>query len=207
VSSDRDVAAEVTTELERHGADAVCLIVGGDERVRRFRHPMMVGEPVSSLLMVVVVARCLGLHAALTRLATSRDDAALERRLAACADVDAAVTGATRPGATWGEAYRALGAAYAEVGEPDAWREHFQGGPIGYGQREFELSPGGADSPWWDRAIEAGTAVAWNPSLSGGAKIEDTYVVGDEGLRRVTESGRWPRVAGPTSGAAIGRIE
>jgi Xaa-Pro dipeptidase len=207
VSSDRDVAAEVTAVLERHGADAVCLIVGGDDRVRTFRHPMMVGAPVTSLLMVVVVARAFGLHAALTRLATSGDDAALERRLATCAAVDAAVAGATRPGATWGEAYRALGAAYAEAGEPDAWREHFQGGPIGYAQREFELSPGDTSSPWWERPIEANTAVAWNPSLSGGAKIEDTYVVEVEGLRRVTESGRWPRVAGPASGAAVGQIE
>ena len=33
-----------------------------------------------------------------------------------------------------------------------------------------------------------GQAVAWNPSLAGGAKAEDTYLVSPGGLERVTES-------------------
>jgi hypothetical protein len=34
--------------------------------------------------------------------------------------------------------------------------------------------------------------VAWNPSLPGGAKAEDTYLVTDGGLERLTTAPGWP---------------
>jgi Xaa-Pro dipeptidase len=205
-STDRQIAADVAGEVERQGADAVCLIVGGDERVRRFRHPLMSGAAPRELVMAVVVARGLGLHAAATRLAVARNDATLEARLAQVARIDESVRAATRPGATWGDAYHALGRAYAAEGESEAWREHFQGGPIGYAQREFELCPEGPVEPWFDVEIPEGAAVAWNPSLGGGAKIEDTYLL-EKG--RTVRQGvtTWPRAAGPDGGPGLWRAE
>jgi hypothetical protein len=41
--------------------------------------------------------------------------------------------------------------------------------------------------------VAAGHAVAWNPSLPGGAKSEDTYLVtGDGQLTLVTGAPGWP---------------
>jgi antitoxin VapB len=203
-STDRALAALVTASLEEAGADAVCLIVGADQRHVSFRHPMMVGSLAKDQVMVVVVARALGLHVALTRIAatepmTSDDD------MARCNAVLEHVMKATVPGATWGDAYRALAQGYLDVGAPDAWREHFQGGPIGYGQREFELSPVATNSPWWDRPIPAGCAVAFNPSLRGGAKVEDTYLVGATPSLQTTSP--WPRFLGPWGAARIERMK
>ena len=194
-STDYDVAAVVGAALAREGANAVCLIVGGDERLRTLRHPLAVGEVVREALMVVVVARRAGLHAAATRLAVTHADdeiLALFRKLEA---VDEAVLAASLPGGTWGETIDVLALAYAGIGHAGAWREHFQGGPIGFEQREFELAPGQNDDPFWNLARAAGTAVAWNPSLGGGAKIEDTYVVGEAGMELVTSSPSWPTSA------------
>ena len=56
-------------------------------------------------------------------------------------------------------------------------RGHYQGGPIGFAQREFEIAPGQTGSRWYREPVAAGHAVAWNPSLPGGAKAEDTYLV------------------------------
>ena len=200
--SDREIAASVVRHLEIYGADAVCLIVGADERLAKFRHPIMRGDVPQNSLMVVVVARSLGLHVALTRV-TSREAQATEGLMQRCEQVNAHVREATRVGATWGEVYSALAEGYRSVGQPDAWREHFQGGPIGYGQREFELSPESQESRWWNEPIAAGCATAFNPSLAGGAKIEDTYVVGGESLTCLTRSARWPLVAGKDSGSAV----
>ena len=195
VTTDYDVAAVVSAALAREGAAAVCLIVGGDERLRTLRHPLAVGDVVHEALMVVVVARRAGLHAAATRLAVTRVDdeiVTLTRQLEA---VDEAVLAASLPGGTWGETIDALARAYEDAGHPGAWREHFQGGPIGYEQREFELAPGQNDDPFWSLVRRAGTAVAWNPSFGGGAKIEDTYVVGEAGVELVTPSPSWPMSA------------
>jgi antitoxin VapB len=87
-----------------------------------------------------------------------------------------------------------VAAGYANAAAPGQWRAHYQGGPIGFGQREFEIAPVQSDSPWWSEAISAGTAMAWNPSLPGGAKDEDTYLIGASGLELVTTTGEWPTV-------------
>src|SRR5579859_6375831 len=70
-ASDLDIQARCAALIESAGADAPVLIVGGDDRVRAYRHPMAVGAPVADLAMVVVVARRAGLHVALTRFATA----------------------------------------------------------------------------------------------------------------------------------------
>ena len=107
-----------------------------------------------------------------------------------------AVLESSRPGGSWGESVLALAAGYDEIGQPGAWRQHFQGGPIGFEQREFELAPPQVDSPFWDLPRRAMTAVAWNPSLGGGAKIEETYLVDSE-LELLTVTPDWPMIEGP----------
>lgn len=103
---------------------------------------------------------------------------------------------ACRPGSTYGAVLEAAAEAYRVEGHEDAWRQHYQGGPIGYRQREFEIAPGQRDSRWYDQPVEAGHAVAWNPSLPGGGKSEDTFLVEEDGLRCVTRTGSWPEVDG-----------
>ena len=81
-----------------------------------------------------------------------------------------------------------------------------QGGPVGYRQREFELAPGQVDDPWWDRLVATGDAVAYNPSLSGGGKIEDTFLITPDGPELLTTSEEWPTIASTlTSGRVIPR--
>jgi Xaa-Pro aminopeptidase len=193
ISADFTIAAEIAFGLETIGAEAVCLIVGGDDRVKTFRHPMMTGAVVNELLMAVAVVRWSGLHVALTRMATTINDQRLIDDYNSVDLVARTTLAVTVPGATWEDAYGALSQAYRDVGHGQGWRDHFQGGPIGYAQREFELSPDATDSPFWSREIEENIAVAWNPSLHGGAKVEDTFLVGESGSECVTTTGEWPR--------------
>jgi len=194
---DLDIQARVAAALEARGADAPVLIVGGDDRVRRYRHPMAVGAPVRHLAMAVVVARRGGLHAAATRFASSGP---LSPALASLFDqvrrIEAATLAAGRPGHSYGDVLGALDHGYAAEGAAGGWAGHYQGGPIGYAQREFEIAPGQGGSRWPGVRIEPGHAVAWNPSLPGGAKAEDTYLVHADGLERVTTGPRWPADAG-----------
>ncbi|MEO9175501.1 MAG: hypothetical protein ABI317_08285, partial [Gaiellales bacterium] len=96
-------------------------------------------------------------------------------------------------GASYGSVLATCDSAYQAAGHPGAWREHYQGGPIGYRQREFEIAPSQAATSIFGRArIAAGHALAWNPSVAGGGKAEDTYLVDSTGLTRITDSGDWP---------------
>jgi antitoxin VapB len=190
---DTAIAARIAGAVEEAGGDAPVLLVGGDDRLQRFRHPVANGARPRRIVMAVLVARRSGLHVALTRYAATGVDEMLGGRLDACRRIHRAVLEAGTPGRTFGDALTALDAAYAAEGARGAWREHYQGGPIGYGQREFEISPAQTASPWWRHPIEAGVALAWNPSLAGGAKDEDTYLLGPDGvLEPVTTSAAWP---------------
>jgi len=194
-TSDFEIASVISRELERCGAKAVCLIVGGDDRLRSVRHPLSIGAVLHSAVMAVVVARRGGLHVAATRSAvTSADDPILELT-EKLEPVHRAVLRSSLPGHGWGDAVEALAKGYENIGQPGAWREHFQGGPIAFEQREFELAPTQTDSPYWDLDCLADTAVAWNPSLRGGAKIEETYLVSNDGFELLTSSGAWATTA------------
>jgi len=197
VTTDLDVAARVSYELEKRGAKAMCLIVGGDERLRSFRHPLAIGEVVRDALMAVVVARRGGLHVAATRIAVRRADDPIIDLVKTLVHVNDQVLKASLPGNTWGAATATLADGYERIGYSQAWREHFQGGPIAFEQREFELAPGQHDSQYWGVASATGAAVAWNPSLKGGAKIEDTYLVGVSDLELVTKAEGWPVTSSP----------
>ena len=190
---DLDVQARISERLDRAGAFGACLIVGGDDRVERFRHPLAAGVPMTRLVMAVVVAERGGLHAAVTRFA-SAGPLANDVRAArdAALSVETATLAACAPGSRYGDVLQALDRGYAEAGYPGAWQEHYQGGPVGYRQREFEIVPTQTDSRWYSVQLEDGHAVAWNPSVAGGGKAEDTYLVESDGLRRLTETGTWP---------------
>jgi Xaa-Pro dipeptidase len=110
------------------------------------------------------------------------------------------VLAASRPPASYGAALAALDRAYEQAGAAGGWAGHYQGGPIGYGQREFEIASGQPGSRWPGQAIEAGHALAWNPSLPGGAKAEDTYLVSADAMERVTITPDWPVQAGDDLG-------
>ena len=192
-ATDRSIAARVVGALEGVGAHAPVLLVGGDERLRSYRHPVATGQPIHHTVMAVLVATRHGQHVALTRYVSSRSvDTALATGLDATRRVHRRALAACRPGAMVGQVVTDLAAAYADVGAEGAWQQHYQGGPIGYAQREFEIAPGQTTSPWWSTVLSAGSAVAWNPSLPGGAKDEDTYLVSEGEPELITCTADWP---------------
>ena len=205
--TDREVQGRACLELERRGIEPAVVIVGGDERVRSVRHPVAVGKPVAELLMVVVVGVRDGLNVALTRFATARPEAGLfAEGMAELGRIQEEVVAAAVLGRSYGHLAETLAGAYARSGHPEEWRNHFQGGPIAYQQREFEIAPGEVTSRWYDLEVEKGHAVAYNPSLPGGPKVEDTYLIGVDGARCVTDTGDWPRLPLPGGTLVAGTL-
>lgn len=193
--TDFEIAARIESRVVAAGGDCPVVIVGGDARVRSFRHPLSIGAQVHELAMAVLVARIDGLHVALTRYAATSVDDSLRAGLERTAQIRAQVLDACRPGAEFSAPLTELASAYSSAGYPDEWRNHYQGGPIGFAQREFEIAPVQRESRWWGVVQPDVCAFAWNPSLPGGAKDEDTYVVTPDGVELVT-AGTWPRTAG-----------
>jgi len=201
VERECDLAARIAGALEERLIFPSVLLVGGAERRRAFRHPVpttaMTGR--DALAVVTGVRGGLAVSCSRTVSAGAPDPELATRHLAACA-VEAALIGATSPGRSWEDALEAGKAAYRCAGFDGEWREHVQGGPVGYLSREFDVVPGRADAAG---LITAGSAFAWNPTVRG-AKSEDTFVVsGDGPAVAVTNTADWPTVDGPASRPAI----
>src|SRR5207244_2771971 len=97
-------------------------------------------------------------------------------------DLGAAVLTACRPGATLGELFEVLARVYEEQGFRDEWRRHHQGGLTGYRGREVFAVPGDPTP------LPEACAVAWNPSVTGGGKSEDTALVTAAGVEVITRT-------------------
>jgi len=185
--SEHEAAARVAAALWARGADAVVLLVAGEERLPRHRHPLPTPAPLGRLAMLVVCARRHGLIASLTRFVSFGPLSpplreAHERLLR----VDAAFAHATAPGRTVGEAFAAGVAAYGANGfAPDEWRLHHQGGPTGYEPRDYLATAGAAPR------IEPRQAFAWNPSAPS-LKSEDTILALPGGPEILTVDPAWP---------------
>ncbi len=67
----------------------------------------------------------------------------LAARFNSAALVNAALLNATRAGATSAELFKVAQEAYAAEGFPGEERFHHQGGPTGYGEREWIATPAG----------------------------------------------------------------
>lgn len=62
---------------------------------------------------------------------------------------------------------------------------HHQGGPTGYGCREFVVTPHN------DKRMHVGQAYAWNPTIQG-TKCEETTYLGEIGIQTFTRTAQWP---------------
>ncbi len=181
--TEREAGAELALRCRRRGLFPGVLLAAGGERQKLHRHPLPTDAALGRHALLAVTAERDGLHVSLTRLVSFGPvPAELDGLVRAAAGVDAAILAASRPGATLGDLLEVAAAAYADRGFPEEWRRHHQGGLTGYKGREVFAVPG-EEAP-----LPACCAVAWNPSIAGGAKSEDTAIVSEDGLEIVTRT-------------------
>jgi Xaa-Pro aminopeptidase len=194
-----EVAGALAAALRTRGFFPPVVLVASGERQLVHRHPLPIGEQLGRHALLAVTAEREGLHASLTRIASFGsvpEELARLNRLGA--EVDAAMLNASRPGTTVEQVLNVAADAYAERGFPEEWRKHHQGGITGYKGRETFAVPGDQTQ------LPDSGAVAWNPSITGGAKSEDTALVTEDGVEVITRTPELPTVeVGGLSRAAI----
>jgi Xaa-Pro aminopeptidase len=194
-----ELAGLLAWSLRSMGCVPWVLLVGADQRATMLRHPLPTDARAEEGFMLVAGAERHGLIAASTRVARfGKVPGALAEKHRAVVSVDAALTAATRPGATLGEVFETGRRAYAKVGLPDEWRLHHQGGSIGYLPREVKAAPG-EQTP-----VLAGQAFAWNPSVPG-TKSEVTVLCEQERTASLEGPTDWPTVSGTWEGVTVRR--
>ncbi len=187
--TEHEIGARLAQRLLAVGVEPTVNLVAVDERIFRYRHPIPTAKRLERYAMLVGCARSGGLIVAATRLVhfgpVPQDVA---ERYAALLKVEAALHAETKIGRSAADVLNKAIAAYERVGFKDEWKDHHQGGAIGYDNREWVATPHETEM------IRENQAFAWNPSIRG-TKVEDTTLLTADGLKFLTATDDWPSTA------------
>lgn len=183
-----EIASDLSEAMVAAGMRPIVVLVGADDRIARYRHPVPTHRGWEQTLLLVACAERHGLVVALSRIVSARPDAELQTRTHACVEVFARIASATRIGATGAAIFESARQAYQAAGYPGEERLHHQGGGIGYRSREWVAHPASAD------VVGASQAFAWNPSISA-TKVEETFLLHEDGhIEFLTHDPLWPSI-------------
>jgi len=186
--SEMEIAGLMAAETMHEGVTPTMLLVGTDERIFRYRHPIPTPRALETYALLAICARRWGLVASATRLVHfGQLDPELQRKQEACAFVDATFNLSAVIGAAVSDVFHKAAMAYADAGFPDEWKKHNQGGSAGYESRDYEGTP-----TCLEHVLEE-QGFAWNPSITG-VKSEDTMIVHADGPEFLTTTRDWPTV-------------
>ena len=192
-----EVRRAIAAALFAHGVEPAVLLVGGDDRIARFRHPIATAAPWRERLLVALCGTRQGHVVALSRIVSVEPPAEFVSRTRATAGVFAAILDATVPSATGAAVFAAAAHAYAGYGFAGEEQRHHQGGAIAYRSREWVAHPESKE------VVGGGQAFAWNPTITG-TKVEDTcFVHADGRVEILTATAAWPAIELEVRGAVL----
>jgi antitoxin VapB len=193
--SEYDLEAITAAALLRRGILPSVYLFAVDDRIVKYKHAVARGNRLKQYAMLNLCSRKWGLAISITRFVYfGAMPAELGGRFEAAAQVNAALFNATRVGAISAELFNVAQAAYAAQGFPGEERFHHQGGPTGYGEREWIATPQGTEVVVNDQAF------AWNPSIRGG-KVEDTVLLRDWVIENLTPTPELPTIEASVDGS------
>lgn len=188
------IARKVKNALAFLGIESIVTLVGADERIGRFRHPVPTGNVWEKTLLIAVCARRHGLIASLSRIACVGEiPDELGAKTEACAQVYADFLTATVAGASGAEIYKTAAQSYAEQGFADQINRHHQGGAAGYKSRDWVAHPRSTET------VQNNQAFAWNPSITG-TKVEETVLINGGRVELLTASPDFPKISVEVNG-------
>jgi len=171
--SEYDLVAITAANLLRRGILPSVYLFAVDDSIFKYKHAAARGKRLKQYGMLNLCSRKWGLAISITRFVHFGElPADLAARFKSAAQVNAALLDATRVGATSEKFFSVAQSAYAAEGFPGEEKFHHQGGPTGYGEREWGATPDGTQT------VVNNQAFAWNPSIRG-AKAEDTVILRD----------------------------
>lgn len=187
--TETEIARKVKDSFAAYQIESVVTLVGADERIKQFRHPVPTSNIWKKVILIAVCAKRQGLIASLSRIAcVGAIPDELRRKTEAVGYVFAKFLAATNQGASGAEIYKIAADAYAEKGFGDEINRHHQGGAAGYKTRDWVAHPKSAE------IVQNRQAFAWNPSITG-TKAEETVITNSNGIEYLTVSPNFPQIS------------
>ncbi len=170
-----EIIGRLAERLWANHLDYITTFCAADERIDNFRHPLATEKEVNQRVMLCVNARKWGLIISLTRFVQfGKIPEEIKKKYRDNVYIDCVMMANTKPGKPVVEAFKKGLEMYKELGYPEEYQLHHQGGAIGYTGRDYRVNF------QTNEIIQENQGFAWNPSITG-SKSEDTMLATSDG--------------------------
>ncbi len=167
--TEREISAEMVGMCVEKGIDVGLALCASERRMLTYRHPIPTDAPIGDMALVALTLRRNGLYTCLSRIVSLvKPCQELLRKRDAVLTIDCAYQYYTREGVVLADLFDQIKEVYREVGFPDEWKNHHQGGPSGYKGREQKVNQ---DTKI---VVKNGMLFCYNPTVPG-YKAEDSF--------------------------------
>lgn len=181
-----EIEAEIAYEYAKQGMLAKVLLVGSDERIAKYRHPVASNKKVEKLVLLHPAAEQHGLHANITRMVYFGDSLPddLNRKYELLNLLQAQAMAMTIPGRLFSDLFDVRKQLLTEHDFGDEWQYHYPGGFTGYYL--------GSAAPFMNgERIRENMPTDYFITLTG-AKTEELCISGAEGGVLISSGYEWP---------------
>jgi Xaa-Pro dipeptidase len=184
--TERKLADEFNYACSSYGIRVHVMLVGSDERIFKYRHPAVTDKKIDKYILLATGAEKEGLNITITRsVYFGKVPKDISQKQKAVNFIEAAYCSNSKPGVSLKEIFDFGKKAYKDTGYADEWKNHTQGGILGYKAREIVAS----DST--EYRLKNSNLLSWNPTVAG-AKAEDIILVAGNKAQQLSIDERWP---------------
>jgi len=180
-----EAGARAVQMLMAKGYQVPVLLVGSDDRLLKYRHPIPTAKEIQKCAMIAICAQKYGLTVSISRIVNFGPlSEEIRKKFDAVVKIDATYILNTRVGVPSNEILKKGYEAYASLGYEKDFHLHHQGGPLGYLTRDF-CTNFENDTP-----VVLNQGYSWNPTIAG-VKSEDTYIIQGDTQDIISYTGTW----------------
>jgi len=182
-----EIAAMLSKEFVENGFNVAVILIGGDNRSLNYRHQVVTDYKIKKHYCFCGVGKREGFTYPISRVISfGKPDEELKIKQRKIETVYVYLNSLAKIGVNLKEIFNKLPEIYSSVGlNKDEWKNHTQGGTMGYLPREKIISED------VDYILRENNVIGWNPSLPG-VMAEDVYLLKKDGLEYVTYDSNWP---------------
>jgi len=197
-----EITGGLCKALWKYNIEQVLFLIACDERALKYRHGVPTDNVLKKHLNISVNGRYKGLITTVTRMIHfGKPDNELTDQYELCTEIECRTIAKAKVGADEIEAYDMNKQAYSDVGHPDMWALHAQGGPQGYMNRYYIITPSRHG------IIPENAAYCFNPviGVKEGTKTEDAFIATKDGPLFITKPMSFPVIEKTVDGIAFKR--
>jgi len=182
-----EIARAIRAVYALYGMELDVVLTGSDARLGKYWHALPSRKPVEKHFSMHPAARRWGLYANVNRaVCFGSPPEQLRRAYQAAPIIEGRVLGMLAPGLPYAEILEKQKSWYAELGYPEEWKGHFQGGLTGY-------QIGDPTRCFTGLNVECNQSFDWFITVQG-IQVEELSILTAADLEIASLGERWPRL-------------